>query len=188
MCLMMLKTKDCRIYDSPRKIIITAELQELLNLRHKRIDILEFPINTGKSHICDRIQILETRHHELTDLRTGNLTHTAVIDFSLDSVDQFSDLFRRYRAFMACPNNRTTPSSILFLLNGSLFISFLTTIRGIISTFSYEVKRFPHESHIRLLRIAVLSSTGLESTTLVLSFPQYGHLIYLFLFFKNSGI
>ena len=164
MCLTKLKTKDCRIYDSPRKIIITAELQELLNLRHKRIDILEFPINTGESHIRDCIQILETSHHELTDCRTGNLTHTAVIDFSLDSVDQFSDLF------------------------GSLFISFLTTIRGIISTFSYEVKRFPHESHIRLLRIAVLSSTGLESTTLVLSFPQYGHLIYLFLFFKNSGI
>ena len=53
------------------------------------------------------------------------------------------------------------------------------TTSGIVSTFSYVVKRLEHSSHWRLRRMELQSSAGLESITLVFSFPQNGHFIPL---------
>ena len=52
-------------------------------------------------------------------------------------------------------------------------------ISGIVSTFSYVVKRFPHVSHCRRRRIELLSSTGRESITLVSAALQNGHFNHL---------
>ena len=60
----------------------------------------------------------------------------------------------------------------------SRFRFFLMTVSGMISTFSYVVNLLPQESHNLLRRMELVSSTGLESTTLVLSWLQYGHLIW----------
>ncbi|GAT36384.1 transcriptional regulator NrdR [Listeria monocytogenes] len=51
--------------------------------------------------------------------------------------------------------------------NSSLAPSFFTTIKGLSSTFSKVVKRNPHFSHSRRLRMELPSSAGLESTTRV---------------------
>src|SRR5699024_12687104 len=69
------------------------------------------------------------------------------------------------------------PYIILILLNVCRDISILTTIKGDSSTLSNVVKRNPHYSHSLLLLIAVRSSACLESTTLELSYLQFGHLI-----------
>jgi hypothetical protein len=66
-------------------------------------------------------------------------------------------------------------------------------MRGVVSIFSYVVKRFPHDSHWRL-RLIALSSVGRESITFVFSLPQYGHfksvtsnIIYIkFIIHKNQ--
>src|SRR5699024_10575704 len=74
-------------------------------------------------------------------------------------------------------HERTRPFNILSLLKVCRAPSFLTTIKGDSSTLSNVVKRNPHDSHSLLLLIAVRSSACLESTTLELSYLQFGHLI-----------
>ena len=57
----------------------------------------------------------------------------------------------------------------------SRVLSFLTTIRGIVSSFSYVVKRFPQVSHCLRRLIELLSSAGRESITFVSAALQNGH-------------
>jgi len=52
-------------------------------------------------------------------------------------------------------------------------------IKGMVSSFSYVVNRFPHCSHWRRLRMELLSSAGLESMTFVSDALQNGHFIDL---------
>lgn len=65
---------------------------------------------------------------------------------------------------------------ILFRSKRSDLPSFFFTINSTVSTYSYDVKRFPQPSHsLRLL--TVLSGESLVSRVLRFSDPQYGHFI-----------
>ena len=71
---------------------------------------------------------------------------------------------------------RSTRLISLSLSKASRLLSFLTTIKGSVSIFSYVVKRLLHSSHCRLRRMAA-SPADRESITFSSSEPQYGHLI-----------
>ena len=62
-------------------------------------------------------------------------------------------------------------------------------INGMVSTFSYVVNLFPHSSQTLLRLMELFSSAGLESMTLIFSWPQKGHLmLYLSFLFYSSNI
>ena len=113
------------------------------------------------------------------DHRCFNFSCSHVIDLCLDLIDRCFDLPHGYWEFVTGLYDSIPDLVSIIELSCLVFLD--DTQRFCLYLLISCKKRFPHSSHCLLLRIALLSSAGLESTTLEFSLPQYGHLIFLYL-------
>ena len=142
--------------------LIRAE--HFAKLFHKRFHILELPVYRCKSHICDGIEFIDLGHDKLSDLLARNLFFISLEDLRFDLIHRFLDLRCAYRTFVAGAQNAA------FDLAPVIYFPIVVLFGHHQSRCMYWMSA--QESQILRLRIELLSSTGLESMTLVSSLPQ----------------
>ena len=83
-----------------RRLFVFEELVELV---HKGVDILELTVNGSETHIAYLVDILELVHRKLADLLSGNLTVKARLNLALDFVYDILNLLERNGTLFARP-------------------------------------------------------------------------------------
>src|SRR5262249_7822818 len=78
-----------------------ALAQQILELVHELIDVLERAIDRGEAHVGDGVELVERLHHRLADHRARDLALGAVEEAALDAVDVLLDLLDADRALLA---------------------------------------------------------------------------------------
>ncbi len=65
--------------------------QEVLQFVHKVMDVLELPINRGKSYVGHTIQSMKFLHHLFPDLRAPDFPVPFLLKVELDAIDDLLD-------------------------------------------------------------------------------------------------
>jgi len=80
-------------------------LEDLIQLMHETVDILELAVNRSKSNICNFIQRLQSFHDKVTNMGSRNLTIQRVLDDLLNLVCNRFQISHRYRPLFTCTNH-----------------------------------------------------------------------------------
>lgn len=76
--------------------------QELIQLVHEGVDILELAVDGRKAYIRDLVHVLELIHGQLADGHRGDLSVEGALELGFDRVYHLLDLFNGDRALLTC--------------------------------------------------------------------------------------
>ena len=85
----------------PEKRVCLFFLQQLSELAHEAVDVLELAVDLGKADVGDLVEGLEALHNKLADLRRGHLAVERVLDDLLNRVRCGLELRQSHRALLA---------------------------------------------------------------------------------------
>lgn len=76
-------------------------LDDLVDLAEPAVDVLELPVNGGKTNVCDVVDILQALHDEVADQCRRDLLFQPVGKLFFDVGDQFVNLLHGDRTLVA---------------------------------------------------------------------------------------
>src|SRR6266851_3529269 len=76
-------------------------LQQILQLAHKFLHVLEVHVHRSESHVRHLIQLLQPAHDHFADFRGGQLAFRGLLHHAFDFIDDGFQLWRGHRAFFA---------------------------------------------------------------------------------------
>ena len=79
-------------------------LEKVLQFIHKLPDVLELPIDGGKTDIGHTIQLMELLHHLLANLRTLDLPLPFLLEVEFDAIDDLLDKVNADGSLLAGPS------------------------------------------------------------------------------------
>src|SRR5262249_37858880 len=78
-----------------------ALLQQILELLHELADVLERPIDGGKAHVGNRVEVVQLAHDRLADHRARHFLLAPLLDRALDPVHRLLDRLDAHRPLLA---------------------------------------------------------------------------------------
>src|ERR1700684_282013 len=82
-------------------LLLDAIFQQIFQLRHELLHVLEVHIDGSESHVRDFVELLELVHDHLADFGGGQLALGRVVHHAFDVVDDRFEFRRRHRALFA---------------------------------------------------------------------------------------
>ncbi len=162
----------CRIHASTGCFLFLFLRQQLIEFRHKGADVLKLPVHRREADIGHLVHLSQPVHHQLPNLRRGDLPVHVVLENLLNFVGNLLQLSKGHRALLTGPDHAVEQLAFVKCLAAAILLDDhqRQTLHGLIGC-----KPLMARQALPAAADTGPSSEGRESTTLLSGWAQYGH-------------